>query len=78
MSRVEDHHAVVVEAVGDQDAAVGQEGDVLRLAEMRGVAAGHVLLAERLQQLLAVVREDVDGVEGLVDDPDPVFADRTG
>ena len=67
--RVENHDAVIVEAVGDQDASVRQERHVLWLREMRGIAAGHVLLAERLQQCLAVVREYVDGVERLVDHP---------
>src|SRR5258708_39894310 len=36
---------------------------------MRLVAAGHILLAKRLQQLAAVVGEDVDRVERFVDDP---------
>ena len=57
---VENHHAVIVQAVGDENPAVRQKRHVLRLAEVRAVLARHVLLAERLQQLAAVVREDVD------------------
>src|SRR5204863_2174193 len=32
---IEDHHAVIVETVGDQHAAIRQKRDILRLAEMR-------------------------------------------
>ena len=66
---VEDHHAMIVEAIRDQDAPVRQERHILRLGEVRAVAARHVLLAERLQQLLAVIGKHVDGVERFVDDP---------
>ena len=62
---------MIVETIGHQDPAVGQECHVLRLGEVRGVVAGHVLLAQCLQQRAAVVGEDVDLMEGLVDDPDP-------
>ena len=67
MSLVENHHAMVVQAVGDENPAVRQKRDVLRLGEVRAVAARHVLLAERLQQLAAVIGEDVDLMEGFVD-----------
>ena len=52
---VENHDAMVVEAIGDQNAAVRQERHILRLGEMGRVTAGHVLLAKGLQQFLAVV-----------------------
>src|SRR5262245_28257456 len=70
---VQDHDSMVVEAVRDQDPAIRQERDVLRLAEMGLVRPLHALLAERLQQLAAVVREDIDLAERLVDHPDASF-----
>ena len=64
---------MVVETVGDEDAAVRQKCHVLRLAEVRAVLALHVLLPQRLEQLAAVIREDVDRAERLVDDPHAVL-----
>jgi len=64
---------VIVETIRDQNPAVRQKRDILRLAEVRLVAAFHTLLAERLQQLLAVVGKDVDLTEGLVHHPDAVL-----
>ncbi len=60
---------MVVQAVGDENPAVRQKRDVLRLAEVFAVSALDVLFPERLQQLAAVVREDVDRAERFVDDP---------
>ena len=68
--RVEHHDTAVVVAVGDQDSAVWQERDILRLTEMILVLTGHVLLAEGLQQAFAVIRKNEDLLAGFVDDPD--------
>ena len=73
-----DEHAVLVElrdarvaeAVGDEQAAVGQPRDVLRPAEVLVVVAGDVGFAERAHQLLAVVAELVDLMARVVDHPD--------
>ncbi len=70
---VQDDDPVIVQAVGDQDPTVGQERHVLRPTEVRLVVSRNALLPERHQQLAAVVREDVDLVEGLVDDPHPAL-----
>lgn len=70
---VEDHHAVVIETVGDEYAAVGEECDVLRFAEVSAVRALHALFAEGLEQLAAVVREDVDDAVAFVDHPDAML-----
>ena len=70
---VENHHAVIVEAVRDENPAVRQKRHVLRLAEVRAVLSLDVLLAKRLQQLAAVVREHIDLTERLVDDPHAMF-----
>ena len=48
----------------------GRNATSCGLAKCVASAAGDALLAERLQQLLAVVREHVDLVERLVDHPD--------
>ena len=56
-------------AVGDEEGAVGQPGDVGRPVEVVGPAAGHAALAHRPHQL-PVVGEDVDDVLVVVDDPD--------
>ena len=64
-------HDAGVAAVGDEHRAVGQERDVLRAVEVRLVVTGDALLAQRRQQLGAVVREGVDDVPGLVDHPHP-------
>src|ERR1700681_4663817 len=40
---------------------------------MPAVRARNVLLSQRLPQLAAVVREDVDLIEGFVDDPHAMF-----
>ena len=70
---VEDHDAVVIQTIGDQNSAVGEKSHVLRLAEMRAVRALHALFAQRLQQFASVVGENVDHVVGLVDHPDTVL-----
>ena len=57
---VEFHHARVAKTVRDQNRSVGQPREILRLAEMLLVVAGHVLFAERHHQLLPVVGEFVD------------------
>ena len=71
--RVEDDDAVVVQPVGHQHPPVRQERHVLRPAEVGLVAAAHVLLAQRRQQLAAVVGEDENLVAGLVDHPHAPF-----
>ena len=66
---VELRDARVAQAVGDEDRSVRQEREVLRAAEVRRIVAGHAGLADRHHQLLAVVRELVDDVLAVVDDP---------
>ena len=46
---IEDHDAVVVETIRDENPAVRQKRDILWLAEVRLVAALHALLAECFQ-----------------------------
>ena len=70
---VEDHHAVIVQAVRHENPAVRQKRDVLGTGEVRGIAARNVLLAQRLQQFAAVVGDDVDLMERLVDEPHATF-----
>ena len=67
---VEFHDARVREAVGHEHTAVGKERQILRPAEMRLILSGRPLDAQRLQQLLAVVREHVDDVLRFADHPD--------
>ena len=67
--RVELRDAGAVVAVGHVEAAVGQPRHEGRSIEMRAVGARHVRRADRLHQLLAVVRELVDRVRVVVDDP---------
>ena len=66
---VENHHAVIVQAVGNENPAIRQKRHVLRLAEVRAVRALHVLLAQGLQQPAAIIGEDVNRAERFVDDP---------
>ncbi len=67
------HHARVRVAVSDEIGAVripGDEGRPIEVLRIRGV---HVRLAERLQQLLAVVREDEHRVAVVVHDEDALL-----
>ena len=57
-------------AVGDEERAVGQPVDERRPVEVRRVRALHLRRADRLHELLAVVREPVDHLHVVVDDPD--------
>ena len=61
---------MVVETICDEDPAIWQECDVLRLGEMSLVVARHTLLTQSEEQPGAIVREDMDHVERLVDHPD--------
>ena len=70
---VKDHHPVIVQAVGHQNPAVGQKRHVLWPREVLRILSRNILLAQRLQQLAAVVGEDVDLMERLVDQPHAVF-----
>ena len=70
---VELHDARVRVAVGDEERAVGQPRHERRPVEMLVVGRVHVRLADRLQQLLAVVAEHEDGVPVVVDDPDALL-----
>ena len=67
---VELHDARVGVAVGHEHHAVGQPREKCRPVEVRAVIARHAFDAERLHQLLAVVRELVDDVIAVLDDPD--------
>ena len=66
---VELHDARVAQAVRHQNRSVRQERDILRHPEMCRVIAGDAGLADRHDQLLAVVGELVDDVLAVVDDP---------
>ena len=70
--RVELRHARAGIAVGHEERAVGQPGDVGRAVEVVRPPARHAALAHRLQEL-AVVAEDHDLVHVVVDDPDALF-----
>ena len=70
--RVELRHARAGIAVGHEERAVGQPGDVRRAVEVVRAPPRHAALAHRLQQL-AVVAEDHDLVHVVVDDPDALF-----
>ncbi len=61
--------AVAVVAVGDEHAAVGQEGKERGTVEVRRIGSGLVRRTERHHDLLAVVRHLEDGVLVIVDDP---------
>ncbi len=65
---------MVVETICDQHAAVRQERHVLWLRKVRAIVPGDVLLAQRLQQLFAVVRKHVDRVERFIDHPHALLA----
>ena len=67
---VELHHARVHVAVGHEERAVRQPGDVGRPPEVRLVVPGYASFAERANELLAVVRELEDLLPEVVDDPD--------
>ncbi len=75
---IEEKFAVLVEfrdarsvvAVGDKESAVRKPGQKGRTVEMRAVRAGHSGRADRLNQLLAIVRELVNGLHMIVYDPD--------
>ena len=66
---VELHDARVGVAVGDIERAVGQPRDERRPVEMLVIGGVYVRLADRLQQPLAVVAENENGVTVVVDDP---------
>ena len=74
---VELDDALVLIAVGDEERAVGQPGDVGRPAEMAAVVAPDQPLAKRHDELLAVVGEFEDLLQIVVDDPDVLLRDRT-
>ena len=70
---VQNDDAVIVEPVRHQHPAVGQEGDILGPAEMGLIVAADVLLAQRHDQLAAVIGQHEYLVPGLVDYPHPAF-----
>ena len=70
---VELRDARVAVAVAHEERTVGQPRDVGRPFEMRAVVARLVALAERHQQLLAVVADLPDLMMDVVDEPDAVF-----
>ena len=67
--RVELRDARAVVAVGDVEAPVGQPRHEGRPVEVRRVRAGNVRRADRLDELLAVVRELVDRVRVVIHHP---------
>jgi len=70
--RVEFRHAHTGIAIGHEKRTVGQPGDVGRAIEVVRPPPRNASLAHRLQQL-AVVREDVDLVHVVIDDPDALL-----
>ena len=71
--RVENHHPPVDDPVGHHHATVGEERDILWTTKVGLIVSGHVLLAQRRQQLAPVVGEDEDLMPRLVDHPHPLF-----
>ena len=70
---IELRHACAGVAVRDEEGAVGQPIDIGRPVEVRCVRAGYLRSADGLQQLAAIVREAVDYLHVVVDDPDVLF-----
>ena len=60
---------MVVQAVSDEDPAVGEKRHVLRSPQMSLVVARDVLFAQRHQQFAPIVGEGVDLMKRLVDHP---------
>ena len=77
---VEFHDARVSVAVRHEERAVRQPVDHRRTTEAREVVvlAEFIQHAERLHELLAVVREPVDDVPHVINNPDMPDPDRTG
>ncbi len=70
---VEFRDARAVVSVGHEQSAVGEPGEERRPIEVLVICAGLIGCAERLQEFLAVVREDEDGVARVVHHPDALF-----
>ena len=66
-------HARVRETIRDDDRPVRQKREILRLAEVLVVFARNATLAERQHELLAVVRELVNLIQAVVEDPHVTF-----
>jgi hypothetical protein len=69
---IEDHHAVIIQAIGDEYPSVGKKCHILRRAEVSAVGALHALLTVRLNQVAAIVGEDIDDTVAFVHHPDPM------
>ena len=66
------HHTRIAVAVADEKIAVRQKRDIGRSTEVTLVARGHAKFAERHQEF-AVIRELVNHVRTVIDEPDMAF-----
>ena len=67
---IQNHNACILQPVGDQYMTGGQKRHILRFTKTGTIGAGDILFTQHSDQVLTILRKNINNVSGLFNHPD--------